>query len=303
MLNLDELRVLVALIDSGSIAGAAVRLQMPRSTVRRRLGELTGRFGVPLYAAEGGRVELTTVGSILVRRGRQLLADAAVAERQIRELVHGADAIMRIAVDASIHPALALRAVEAVRALIPDARLVLTWSADPVAHLRDGFDLAIYWGGILPDGPWRAQRFGTTPLRLIASTPYVEAQGRVGSLEGLHEHPLYLWSHPDLADDRLPLRDGTSHTVAPVCVCSSVVVGWEAARQGRGIALAPAVGFPDDGWPAEQREVLLPDLVGYDVAMWLVAPASLTSRPPIAAFVEAAFEIAESVLDSGRGLS
>ena len=47
-MDLEELRVLVAVAETGSLLGAAEKLGITRSTLRRRIDDLEARTHVPL---------------------------------------------------------------------------------------------------------------------------------------------------------------------------------------------------------------------------------------------------------------
>lgn len=73
-MDLDDLEAFLAVVDAGSVAAAAVALGLPRSTLRRRLGELEARVGAPLLVTSPAGATLTDAGEALVARGRALLA-------------------------------------------------------------------------------------------------------------------------------------------------------------------------------------------------------------------------------------
>jgi DNA-binding transcriptional LysR family regulator len=50
----DDLRIIAAISDSGTFAGAGARLRMDETTVARRLARLEKTLGVPLFAAADG---------------------------------------------------------------------------------------------------------------------------------------------------------------------------------------------------------------------------------------------------------
>ena len=73
-MDLDELRCFLALLDHGSLAGAALALGEPRTTLRRRLLSLQERVGTPLWTPTADGARPTPAGETLARGGRPLLA-------------------------------------------------------------------------------------------------------------------------------------------------------------------------------------------------------------------------------------
>lgn len=65
MINFNDLQVLKAIADKGSFGAAAQVLNMPTSTVSRRLSELEKELGVALVQRTSRSASLTEAGSIL----------------------------------------------------------------------------------------------------------------------------------------------------------------------------------------------------------------------------------------------
>lgn len=65
MINFNDLQVLKAIADKGSFSAAAQVLNMPTSTVSRRLSELEKELGVALVQRTSRSASLTEAGSIL----------------------------------------------------------------------------------------------------------------------------------------------------------------------------------------------------------------------------------------------
>ena len=72
-MDLDDLRAFLAVLDAGSVSGAAAALGVPRSTLRRRLEELESRVGTPLWSRDQHGATPTAAGELLARQGRALL--------------------------------------------------------------------------------------------------------------------------------------------------------------------------------------------------------------------------------------
>lgn len=69
------LRVLVAVVDTGSITGAAQQLGVTQSAVSHLLDRLRGITGDPLFVKSGRGVVATARAEALARRARELLRD------------------------------------------------------------------------------------------------------------------------------------------------------------------------------------------------------------------------------------
>jgi DNA-binding transcriptional LysR family regulator len=72
-LNLDQVRTLVAVHESGNLTKAAALLHLSQPAVTKQINELEARFNVSLIAKVGRNTALTQAGLELVELGRQLL--------------------------------------------------------------------------------------------------------------------------------------------------------------------------------------------------------------------------------------
>src|SRR6478752_987753 len=77
--RLEELRLLVAVVDAGSLAGAGRRLGHSPPAVTRALAGIEERLGVRLLERSTRRLAPTAAGRHLVEHARRLLADYAEA--------------------------------------------------------------------------------------------------------------------------------------------------------------------------------------------------------------------------------
>jgi DNA-binding transcriptional LysR family regulator len=83
MLNLDRLRVLVAVSDHGSVAAAADSLDVSSSAVSQQLSRLEAEVGQQLIERAGRGVRLTEAASLLVGHATRLLRDAESIEGEL----------------------------------------------------------------------------------------------------------------------------------------------------------------------------------------------------------------------------
>ncbi|MEM9453814.1 MAG: LysR family transcriptional regulator [Myxococcota bacterium] len=84
--DLEEVRVFLAVVDAGSVKGAAAELGIPRSKVRRKLEALERRVEVPVLWADSGGIHLTPAGRILEEQGAELIAEHRALLQSARDL-------------------------------------------------------------------------------------------------------------------------------------------------------------------------------------------------------------------------
>src|SRR6187549_3012102 len=91
-MRLDELGVLVAVTESGSLTAAAKFLGLPKSTVGRAIARLEAELGVSLVRRMARGPALTEAGLVLANRAAPHVAglrDAAIAQGRESQEAYG----------------------------------------------------------------------------------------------------------------------------------------------------------------------------------------------------------------------
>lgn len=86
MFEIDALRLLVAVAETGSFTKAAVRLNYTQSAVSRRIAALEQRAGGPLLERLPRGVRLNPTGRVLHRHALEVLDRMTRAERELAVL-------------------------------------------------------------------------------------------------------------------------------------------------------------------------------------------------------------------------
>jgi DNA-binding transcriptional LysR family regulator len=81
MNQLESMRVLVAVIDAGSLSAAGRRLGIPLATVSRKIGQLEAHLKVRLLTRSTRQLVLTEAGREYVAACRRILDDLRAAAR------------------------------------------------------------------------------------------------------------------------------------------------------------------------------------------------------------------------------
>jgi DNA-binding transcriptional LysR family regulator len=88
-MNLTRLEYFLAVTVAGTVTAAAARLRVAQPAVSRQLAQLEQELGMPLFARNGRRLELTAAGRDLVPLAREFLNRAADFEHATRDLAAG----------------------------------------------------------------------------------------------------------------------------------------------------------------------------------------------------------------------
>lgn len=78
----DAMHVLLAVVEEGSLLGAARRLRMPLPTVSRKVADLEAFLGTQILIRTSRRVSLTDAGTCYLASARRILEQVEEAERR-----------------------------------------------------------------------------------------------------------------------------------------------------------------------------------------------------------------------------
>ena len=75
MMDLNEILVFAKVAETGSFNGAAKKLDMPKSTVSRKIADLERRLGARLIQRTTRRLSLTDAGRAYFEHGARIVAE------------------------------------------------------------------------------------------------------------------------------------------------------------------------------------------------------------------------------------
>lgn len=98
--TLDQLRVFLAIVDTGSFAAAGRKLNRAVSVISYTIANLEAQLGLTLFAREGTRKpQLTTAGRALVANARAIAGGVSDLRAKAKGLLEGLEAEVDLAVD------------------------------------------------------------------------------------------------------------------------------------------------------------------------------------------------------------
>jgi DNA-binding transcriptional LysR family regulator len=242
MLPVHELAVFAAVVEAGSLSGAARRLGLSKAAVSDQLRRLEAALGARLVNRTTRRLSLTAAGEACRAHSARMVAEAEAASRAAAALQAEARGTLRIAAPTSFAPLHVIPALPAFCAAHPALSVELSLSARPVDLVGERFDLAIRIGR-LPASRLVARRLGVQRLIVCAAPDYLARAGapvRIGDIErhaALEFTPLG-WR----GSWHLVGPDGRSRrsAIRPVLASDDGDAVLAAARSGLGLALLPS---------------------------------------------------------------
>ena len=146
MLELRRLKVLREVARQGSFSAAAAELNYSPSAVSQQVAQLERQVGVQLVERKSTGVELTRAGQVLLAHANAMLARAADAEAELRQLTEGTWGRVRVGAFSSAAAALMPPAIVELRKVEPRlaVELVEQDREESINELQAGdLDLAI----------------------------------------------------------------------------------------------------------------------------------------------------------------
>jgi DNA-binding transcriptional LysR family regulator len=263
-MDIEALRVLLSVAESGSIQGASRALGLPRSQLRRRIEGLEAEVGVPLFHRDAEGVRLTAAGGVVVERGRAILQGAERLLSDARAAAGEATGVLRAFEPIGMPLIARTRCLLAMRSALPRLQFVLRQVEDPIAHLDEPCELVLHDGPMPDRNTWFSRVVARVPLRALASPAYLAARGAPESVAALARHEVLGWRRAHEGAEAWPLRGGGHVEVSPWFVSHDLLLLRSLAAEGGGIVFAPHTNLLDDPGP-DPLVAVLEDEVGAEM--------------------------------------
>jgi DNA-binding transcriptional LysR family regulator len=192
--RLQAMSAFVRVVEHGSFARAAERLDLSTSAVSRHVAELEAHLGARLLNRTTRRLSLTESGQSFYERCVQLLADLEEAEAAASASTaqpHGTIRVSCAANFALLHMA---PAIGAFLDRYPKIRLDISLSDRLVDLVEEGYDLAIRIGN-LGESNLVARKLGVTRLMVVGAPAYLKKHGRPRVPEDLAAHNCFTYEY------------------------------------------------------------------------------------------------------------
>lgn len=187
--QIEDLRLFVLVVESGSISKAADRLNIAKSAVSRRLALLEDRYGTRLIDRVPGVWNVTGTGRELHQRAMRVVGDVDEIEDDFANAVADLTGPLSVSVPREFATAFLNKALIAFKLRHPEIQLTVDLDDRAVDLARENYDFAIRitpgtQGGVL------AARIGTVQHHLFASPGYLETHARPRIFQDLRQHQL-----------------------------------------------------------------------------------------------------------------
>lgn len=237
--NFNQLKVFQAIVQEGSITGAARVLQMANPSVSQALKVLEKQLGLPLFTRTTRKIELTEAGHLLYQRTQSSMQALNIAFETVSELSKKPRGKVRITAPKFVFTSFLQPIYAEFCQRFPEIELEISVFDGTVDILKKGFDLGIRFGDRISEGMVAKQLIPSKKDVLFASPDYIKQYGKPTSLNDLAHHKLIYYRFIT-SNQLLPLtlqeEDGlVTVDVTPALIANDTDVIKDAAKQGLGI--------------------------------------------------------------------
>lgn len=247
MLNLNDMMVFLAVVESGSFTAAAQRLAMPKANVSRKIAKLESTLGITLLERTTRSQKLTEAGKQYIAHCKRIYEEAALANAVIDKARNTVSGEIKIGASVSIGQEILKPKVTEFLSQYPELSLQLNLTNQRVDLVEGGFDMLVRIGK-LEDSNLIAKKLGCATRGLYASPKYLNAlatKPEIKSLDTLN----WLVMSSSISVSGITLlnkRQTQEISFSPKLVVDDFSVIKQACIDGLGITALPNYMCQDD---------------------------------------------------------
>ena len=193
MTDLNSLLIFAKVVEANSFSEAARRLNIPLSSVSRRVAELETQLGVRLLERSTRSLRLSEIGSEVLEHAQRTAELIESVDNVVSNRLSEVSGILRLSAPPSIADSLLVPLISPFQALYPGVYVQLLLTERVIDHIVDAIDLA-FRIGTLNDSSLIARRILTYRHQLVASPAYLEKVKLPKSPRDLLGHRLLTFS-------------------------------------------------------------------------------------------------------------
>lgn len=240
-MDLEGVEVFVKVVETGSFTDAGRGLNLPKSTVSRRISRLEESLGVRLLQRTTRQIGLTEAGQHYYDQVAPAIAAVKSANVEVGDLHKNPTGTVRVTAPFNFGASFLGQIATGFCRTYPEIDLDVSLSDRLVDLISDGFDLA-FRGGRLEDSSLVARPLGRGKNWLVASPDYAAREGLPSGPEDLEARDCVLFrGHEGVARWALEGPEGETRTVSVSGRVNGDEYGFVrgAVKAGAGIGCLP----------------------------------------------------------------
>lgn len=280
------MRVFTAVVEAGSFAGAADKLDLSRGMATRYVAQLEAHLGVRLLNRTTRKLSLTGAGSDYYQRAVQVLAMIEEAETSVAQEASTPRGTLRVTSSVAFGAPHLGRAITEYLQRYPQVGVDLTLNDRVVDLVEEGFDIAIRVAARIDPG-LVARRLTRARIVACASPGYLKKHGTPKSPEELARHNCMTYAYWSLQNDWHFRRNGMERNVrvSGNLHGNNGVILMNAAIEGLGVILAPTF-LVFEALRQKKLVRILPDWEADELSVFAVYPHRKYLPPKVRSFID-----------------
>jgi DNA-binding transcriptional LysR family regulator len=288
MHDLNDVQFFAAVVEHRGFSAAARALNLPKSSVSRRIASLEAHLGVRLLVRSTRSVRLTDVGTSFYDRCRAILADLDEAEQDVAAVRSEPFGLVRMSCPTGLAQFALAKALPPFLARYPKVRLQVLATNRPIDLIEDNIDIAIRARLHPADEATTMRMLTRSELAFVASPAFVKANRASIGIDNLPSLPfLSFLEEPARPTWTLTGPDGATKTLSfdPIVRTSDFGILLNAAAAGLGAALLPCEWVEDDIHKGRLIRIL-PDWHSEEIAIHLVFATKRGMVPAVRVMID-----------------
>jgi DNA-binding transcriptional LysR family regulator len=291
MLDLNDFRLFVHIVDRGGFTAASRVLEVPKSTLSHRITKLEGDLGARLLNRTSRHVGLTEAGQDFYGHAVEVLRKAGLAEDAVRQRLSAPCGVVRVTASIAAMQLVLNGVIADFLAAHPKVHVVAKITDAMVDIVKEGFDVAIRGHSKpLPDSNLVQRTIVTHHYHLFAGASYIAEHGEPNAPEDLADRPAMVMARGDVPTKWHLRHLGGDHDevtvrLAPRLITDDVFGLQKAAIAGLGIVALPRF-LCREAVEAGTLRPILPDWTAGTGTMTALTPSREGMLPSVRAFLD-----------------
>jgi DNA-binding transcriptional LysR family regulator len=240
--SFDNIAAFVQVVESGSISAAALRLNLAKSVVSKRIADLEAELGVELLHRSTRGITTTDKGIAFHKRAREIMRELDQAADEITDRGDDLCGQLRITAPMSFGTMYLSPMLFQLFARHPRLDVALNLDDRQVDILVEGYDLAIRIAR-LRDSSLVARKLAISRRVVCCSPKYVERHGLPSTLDDIAQHSCIGYANTHSSQlwqfESEGVNEPRSLTIRSRIVANNGEAMRDAAITGLGLAVLP----------------------------------------------------------------
>lgn len=264
--QLESLKVLKAVVESGSFTAASKRLNVSAARVSKAIERLEVEFNTTLFNRNTRHMQITDSGERCYRRALILLSQWKELKDELVETQVNPRGKLRISVPMTWGLSIFAPILAKFMAAYPDITLDIQMSDRHVNVLEEEYDLVLRLTHQLADSALLCQRITSYRFVACAAPAYLEQHGEPFHPRDLKQHACLMYTQPGASRKWQFSEEGKPLDVylEPRLQSNNSKLFHAVLQAGQGIALLPEFVVADELNSGQ----LVPILTGFDTSMF-----------------------------------